>query len=153
MAINLKKDRRVLKELVNRNFPFSDLSRRFEGVDSSTGNIFCPFHENNTTPSAKMYYNEDKDIFIIHCFKEGKNFTAFDYVERILCKERKNYKDVLQFLESRMSKTEILSQYNIFSKNLESLDDSRMQKKVDYIDNLFNECESTSEYIERLYIG
>ena len=152
MGIDLKKDRRILRALVNNNFSFADLDRRYEGVDSSTGNIFCPFHENNTSPSAKMYFDEDKEIYTLWCFRETRSFTAFDYVERILCEEKRRYKNVLTFLEAKMSKTELLTQYNHLSKNIEVMDEKSIQKKIDYIDNIYNECDGTVDYIERLYL-
>jgi hypothetical protein len=150
MSLDLK-DRRILKSIVNNNFTFSDLSKRFEGVDSSTGNIFCPFHDNSVSPSAKMYYDENRNIFVIHCFKEHRTFTTFDYVDKIVCYQREQYKSVLDFLENNMSKTELITQYKLISKNIELFDDNFAQKKIEYIDNLYNECENTVEYIEKLY--
>lgn len=152
MAVKLKKDRRILKLLVNKNFSFADLDRKFEGVDSTTGNIRCPFHENSGKKlQAKMYFREEEEIFVLMCFTEHKTFTAYDFVEKILCEQKGKYKDVLNFLESNLNKAELLSQYEYLSKNLETLDSSSIEKKIEYIDNVFNESNSTSEYIERLY--
>ena len=67
---------RTVKNVINDNFTFADLSPRFKGVDSSTGNIFCPFHENHDTPAAKMYWDSEREIWILHCFGEcHRNFT------------------------------------------------------------------------------
>lgn len=152
MSIDLRKDRRILKALVNNNFSFADLDKKFEGVDSSTGNIFCPFHENKSSPSAKMYFNEDTNMYTIWCFRESRNFTAYDYVDKILCVEKNKYRDVVTFLEARMNKAEILTQYNNLLKNINSMDEKTIQKKIDYIDNIYVDCENTEEYIERVYL-
>ena len=98
-----------------------------------------------------MYWNEEKNIWVLHCFRDHRNFTTFDYVQLIMCKEREQYKNVLDFLEKNMSKTELITQYKLISRNVELFDDNLIQKKIEYIDNLYNECEDTVEYIEKLY--
>ena len=93
----------VLRRVINHNFSFSDLSKRFENVDSSTGNIYCPFHENYTTPAAKMYWDDIQDMWVIWCFSEQRRFTAYDYVDLIMCKEREQYRSPLEFLKANMN--------------------------------------------------
>ena len=64
----------VIREIINRNFTFADLSKRFEGVDSSTGNIYCPFHENHDTPAAKMYWDDYVEQQGTECAFERENY-------------------------------------------------------------------------------
>lgn len=142
----------VIKEIVNKNFTFADLSKKFEGVDSSTGNIFCPFHENHSTPAAKMYWNENRGIWIIHCFGEcHRNFTAYDYVERILCEKYQKYQSPLHFLKVKMSEGILSTQLNLYQKNIDSLLESYENEKRNYIDNLYVETGNIIDFIEKLY--
>lgn len=42
----------------------------------STANVYCPFHGNFSTPSAKIYKNEDGDR--LFCFSERKLYRPYD---------------------------------------------------------------------------
>ena len=142
----------VVKEVINRNFTFADLSKRFEGVDSSTGNIFCPFHENHETPAAKMYWDEDRGLWILHCFGEcHRNFTAYDYVNRILCNKYQKYQSPLHFLRVRMPEGKLGVQLDFYQKNVSELLESYENEKKLYIDNLYTETGNTIDFIEALY--
>lgn len=145
-------DWRVLREVINRNFTFADLSKRFEGVDSSTGNIFCPFHDNTETPAAKMYWDEEREIWILHCFGEcHRNYTAYDYVNLILCNKYGRYSSPYEFLKLRMPQSQLGSQLEIQQKRVASMEATSMDKKRDYIDNLFAETDNIVDFIEQLY--
>ena len=142
----------IIKEVINRNFTFADLSKRFEGVDSSTGNIFCPFHENHDTPAAKMYWDENREIWIIHCFGEcHRNFTAYDYVERIFCEKYQKYQSPLHFLRANMAEGKLGTQLDLYQKNMAELMESYENEKKIYIDNLYVETGNTIDFIEALY--
>lgn len=145
-------DRQTLRDVIERNFTFADLSKRFVGVDSSTGNIFCPFHENHETPAAKMYWDEDRGIWIIHCFGEcHRNFTAYDYVEIILCNKYEKYQSPLHFLKVNMPDYKLGNQLEISKKRvIEGRETSLVEKKI-YIDNTFVETGNIVDFIERLY--
>lgn len=145
-------NRRVLQEVINSNFTFSDLSKRFENVDSSTGNIFCPFHENHSTPAAKMYWDEIREIWILHCFGEcHQSFTAYDYVERILCQQQRKYLNPLEFLRVHMPFNQLYSQIELYKQQSINLTQAAMQDKIDYINNVYAEHENLVDYIEELY--
>lgn len=148
-----KRTIRSIKTVLNRNFTFSDLSPRFENVDSSTGNIFCPFHENHTSPAAKMYWDEINNMWVIWCFTEHKHFTAYDYVNLILCEKYQKYKSPLDFLMQNMDKNELYAQLDIVEKQSEEQLETTMSNKVDYINWVFGENENTEDYIEALYLG
>ena len=148
-----KRTSKSVKTVLNKNFTFSDLSPRFENVDSSTGNIFCPFHENHTSPAAKMYWDEVNGIWVIWCFTEHKHFTAYDYVKLILCEKYQKYKSPLDFLTQNMDKNELYAQLDIVEKQNEEQLETSMSTKVDYINWVFGENENTEDYIEALYLG
>ena len=142
----------VIKEVINKNFTFADLSKRFEGVDSSTGNIFCPFHENHDTPAAKMYWDTEREIWILHCFGEcHRNFTAYDYVERIFCQKYQKYNSPLQFLRANMPESKLGTQLDFYQKNANLMMESYENEKRTYIDNLFEETGNIEDFIEALY--
>lgn len=143
----------ILKKVINNNFTFSDLSPRFKDVDSSTGNIFCPFHENHVTPAAKMYWDDTKDIWILHCFGEcHRNYTAFDYVDLLLCKSYGKYKSPLEFLKVNMNNSLLYSQIDLYKKFIQEDTQNFIQDKINYINNTYSNCNGDIiDYIEALY--
>ena len=51
-------------------------------IHGSKSNIFCPFHDNFNTPSAKYYKDEDKEA--VWCFSEGRGYNLSNYYEQVL---------------------------------------------------------------------
>jgi len=144
--------REVIREVINNNFTFADLSKRFEGVDSSTGNIYCPFHDNHDTPAAKMYWDDERNIWIIHCFGEcHRNFTAYDYVDLILCNKYGNYVSPLYFLKARMPQSLLGMQLELSQKRINEFTTTALEERKNYIDNLYIESGDLVTFIERLY--
>ena len=151
MRANLLKS---VKAIINKNFTFADLSPRFVNVDSSTGNIFCPFHENHSTPAAKMYWDEEREIWVIHCFGEcHRSFTAYDYVDLILCKKYEKYKSPLEFLKKNMAHDLLSMQLEACKREREDQVELEDSLKTEYISKIAFENESTEDYIEALYLG
>ena len=148
-------DKKILRTIVDKNFSWKDLNpKRFSDYDVVKSNVFCCFHEHNYQEgNAKFYYDEEKDVYLLHCFVERVNFYPHDYVERIICKEWEKYRDILDFLRHNMSDGEIIRQYKLIEKNTSELDESNFEKKKEYIDNVFDEAENLEDYIERLYVG
>ena len=129
-----KRSEESIRFVLNKNFTFSDLSKRFINVDSTTGNIFCPFHENHETPSAKMYWNEYRQIWVIYCFGQcHRHFTAYDYVKLILCDKYQKYQSPLDFLLHKMDKNELYVQLDLFDKEYEEQEEYNMNEKIEYI--------------------
>ena len=148
-----KRSRETIKTVLNRNFTFADLSPRFKNVDSSTGNIFCPFHENRSTPAAKMYWDENREIWVLWCFTEHKHYTAFDYVNLILCERYEKYKSPLDFLRKNMSLDELYPQLDASERERQDLVETYMDAKVEHIMQVAEECETLEDYIEKLYLA
>ena len=147
-----REKRFAIREIINQNFTFGDLSPKYLNVDSSTGNIYCPFHENHNTPAAKMYWDEDRGIWIIHCFGEcHRNFTAYDYVELILCDKYQKYLSPLHFLRARMPEYKLGTQLELAQKFVNEEEISYIEERKNYIDNTFNETGNIVDFIERLY--
>ena len=142
----------IIKEVINQNFTFADLSKKFEGVDSSTGNIYCPFHDNHDTPAAKMYWDDEKEIWILHCFGEcHRNYTAYDYVNLIFCQKYQRYNSPLQFLKANLPEHKLVSQIQLYKKLITDDYISFNSLKKNYIDNTYVETGNTIDFIERLY--
>lgn len=142
----------TVKAVIDRNFTFSDLSPRFEGVDSSTGNIFCPFHENHSSPAAKMYWDSEREIWVLHCFGQcHRNFTAYDYVDLILCDRYQKYHSPLDFLKKNMPSNELALQLNVFEKKHEEIAESIRVAKEEYINAVAAENDTIEDFIEALY--
>ena len=145
---------RTIKTIINKNFTFGDLSPRFKNVDSSTGNIFCPFHENHSTPAAKMYWNEANQIWILHCFGQcHRNFTAYDYVNLILCEKYGKYKSPFEFLRNNMPLGDLYLQIEVNEREREDQVDMESSAKIEYIQKVAEENEKTEDFIEALYLG
>ena len=121
--------KRTVKNVINDYFTFSDLSPRFKGVDSSTGNIFCPFHENQC----------------------HRNFTAYDYVDLILCIKYQKYESPLQFLRINMPEIDLGRILDNYQKQTDEYIISAIEEKRIYIDNTFYETVNIIDIIERLY--
>ena len=146
--------KRTIKSIINKNFTFGDLSPRFKNVDSSTGNIFCPFHENHSTPAAKMYWNETHQIWVLHCFGQcHTNFTAYDYVDLILCEKYGKYKSPLDFLKKNMPLGDLYFQIDVCEREREDQVDMETSAKAEYIQRIAEENEKTEDFIEALYLG
>ena len=144
--------KRTVKSVINDYFTFSDLSPRFKGVDSSTGNIFCPFHENHDTPAAKMYWDSEREIWILHCFGQcHRNFTAYDYVDLVLCTKYQKYESPLQFLRMNMPEIDLGRILDNYQKQTDEYITSAIEEKRIYIDNTFYETGNIIDFIERLY--
>lgn len=146
-------DTEILRQLVNNNFTFGDLSPKFK--NNYNANIFCPFHEHSYRGkgNAKMYYDEDKEIWVLACFVEHRVFTAYDYVDLVLCKKQGKYKSVKDFLLQKLDKAEFISSYKGIQKNIDIYKETYYENKCRYIREVASEVDDLVEYIERLYLG
>lgn len=143
---------RVIRRVIDSTFTFSDVSPRFKNIDETYGNIFCPFHENKHSPAARMYWDDQREIWILHCFGEcHTNFTTYDYINLILCKRYEKYKSPLDYLRHNLPPEELKRKLSNASK--ESFNDFNNYNNYlkTYINNVSYDSNSISEYIEKLY--
>lgn len=147
----LKKDKLLLRLICEKLFTFGELSKGLSDVDSSTGNINCPFHPSegrgeNKSQSAKVYYNEERNIFTIHCFTTKKTYTTFDYIEKVM------EEDPLEFVLKNKNTNDILEIIELVEKGYLELHSDMLEKRVSYINKVFESSSySTARYIEMLY--
>ena len=139
----------IIKEVVNKNFTFGDLNSKYQGMSSQTGNFFCPFHDNFQSPAAKFYEDEDRQV--LWCFSEHRMYTPYDYVNLILCKKWGRYKNVMEFLSQRLGHWELKQELKLASTKDYNEKQENFQKSIDDINNIYNDCDDITEYIERLY--
>jgi len=65
--------------VINRTLSVSKLlSKCTEHKYSVYGNCFCPFHDNEDTPAAKIYAGPKGES--LFCFSEGKTYRAHDVI-------------------------------------------------------------------------
>lgn len=151
----LKKDRKLLSLVVNKLVSFGDLTPELKDIDSSIGNIYCPFHpseglgENKNTPSAKIYYNEEKKMYLIKCFAGKKrSYYAFNYIKLIL------EEDPYDYLLKNRDISQILEIIDLVDKGYLNLDSDSLEDYKIYINNLYEKVDGkTIEFIEKVYFG
>ena len=100
-----------------------------------------------------MYWNDEEGLWVIWCFAEHKHFTAYDYVNLVLCEKYQKYKSPLDFLKQNMSKDILYSQLELYKKEQENLIETSENAKVEHISKVAFENERTEDYIEALYLG
>lgn len=146
-------DNYILKKIVDYKFNFHDLnSRQFPQLREGAP-MYCPFHENSHTGTmqARIYFNEDNNLWYLHCYMEGKNFYAHDYVDLIMVKEKQLFSSIKDFLLSRISRDEFIALYNLYKEKKQAILETRFKKQCIYIDNVFHDTGNTIDYIEALY--
>lgn len=149
--LEILENREIVKEIIIHNYSFGDLDPKLDGITEATGNIFCPFHDNRYTPSAKMYYDEERNINVIHCFRERKTFTTYDYVVLILCRNLHIYKNPIDFLLKTMDERELMEEITLAKAVLENEDTEAYEQKIEYIENLYGKYNNVEKFIDSLY--
>lgn len=151
--MNSYNDRYIIDKIINSNFTYTDLDpKRFPQLRHGVG-MYCPYHESSHTGTmqARMYYSEEHNIFYIHCYVEGRNFKASDYVRLIMCREKELFRSPIDFLLSRMSKEDFIAQYKLIESNRKDEVETMFKKKCKYIDNTYTTTGNIVDYIEALY--
>lgn len=144
---------KFIKEIINKSFTWKDVDpKRFSDYDVVKSNVFCPMHEHSYTEgNSKFYYDEEREIYILHCFVEHKNFTVYDYVKKIICEEKQRYSSPLSFLKYNMNEGDIRRLYKLAEENELNVQEDMFQKKKEYIDNVYTETGNVIDYIEELF--
>lgn len=148
---DIKNNYTVLRKIIEQNFPLNELVPEYDGLTQNTANVYCVFHPNHGSPAGKLYWDDEKDILVLHCFAEHKTFTSFDYVVKILCERYGKYSDPLDFLERNMSEQELQEVIKLASMDSDDLEESAFERKIQYISNLYNEYDDVCEFIDKLY--
>lgn len=149
-----KYESKILKKIVNANFTFSDVVVEYylKNIEVVNSNVFCPFHEHNfKTPSARLYSTQD-GMYILKCFTGDCGVhTTYDYVRDILVRKYEKYKSVEEFLKEKLGVLELDTLYKEYEEIHEDYIETALEKKIDYIDNVYNETLNLVDYIEKLW--
>lgn len=144
---------KIWKEVINDNFEWGDVNPRFWGLQPGVANIFCPFHDNRHSPAARPYWDEERNILVIHCFMEHRTFTCYDYVKLILCKELGNYKDPGEFIIDKLGAEKYLELCKVAQMGMSLSKESSITLKKEYINNVYNEHAEVCGFINELYLA
>lgn len=145
-------DRKIVKRIAEESFEWGDLNPKYEGQDSTTGNVFCCFHPNFGTPAAKFYEDEERGIMVLWCFRERRSFTVYDYIDLILVGERKEAQNAKEWIIDEIGERKFNELYEVLSQDIEALDSARYEERVTYINNIASEYDSTTDFIDALYL-
>lgn len=143
-------ERYIQREVIIHNFSWEDVNPDI--AVSFTSNSYCMFHHNVHSPSGRFYKDEDRDIVVFHCFSEHRTFTTFDYVERILVNNQRQYRNVWDFLEQNMEPKALKEAVTLVKNNVDLLEESKRDQKIKYITNTYNEFDDVIEFINHLYL-
>ncbi len=111
----LEQDYKFVRFIINRVVPFSYILKKLGHSDNIGGGIFCPFHDDENHPSAKVYRDRDGDR--LWCFSENKMFRPADAIRLKLLKT--SYSTVFNGIWSRLPEhrqEELLKDYEEFSQ-------------------------------------
>lgn len=152
--VDRAEEERVAREIVDTMFSWGDLDSRYANASPSLGNVICVFHGEGRQRSlpAKFYWDDEREIMVLHCFREHKTFTCYDYVKLILVENKKYYSSVWSFLEKELSEKKVRELISVVKKNKKLEEDDITDQKREYIENLYNKYDSTVDFINSLYL-
>lgn len=139
------------RHIIEQNFPLNELVPEYNGLTQNTANVYCVFHPNYSSPSAKLYWDDEKDILVLHCFSEHKTFTAYDYVNQVLCYQKGLYKDPTDYIIRNIPEAELKEVLKLAELSFDDLEGNMFENRLRYITNLYNELDDTNEFINQLY--
>jgi hypothetical protein len=99
-----------------------------------------------------MYWDDERGIWVLHCFGEcHRSYTAYDYVNLILCLKYQKYLSPLHFLRLNMPEYKLGNQLELAQKHVNEEMITLIEEKKNYIDNLYVETGNIVDFIEELY--
>lgn len=100
-----KLDLNTLKRLVEHKYSLINALHEYnpEGKYDFTHNVFCPFHANENTPSAKLYKGVGNQTDSLYCFTEKRTYKVSDVVSKLM---GQNIYEVGYMLWNEMSELE-----------------------------------------------
>ena len=148
---DLKNNYRLLRNIIEQNFPLNEIIPEYAGLTQNTANVFCVFHPNHGSPAGKLYWDDEREILVLHRFAEHRAFTSFDYVNIVLCNRKGLYSDPVDFLIKNMPEQELKEIVKLAEINYDELSESVIAQKIEYIENTYNEYDNVVDFINALY--
>lgn len=143
--------RDIWRNIAEYNLEWGDVDSQFEGLQPGLANIYCPFHDNKHSPAARPYWDEDRDVLTIFCFRERRSFSVYDYIDLILCRERRIYKDPGEYLQKHFGEVAYKELFQLARQSLLTMRADKFDQKCKYIRNLYNEYDNVVDFINALY--
>jgi hypothetical protein len=146
-------DKYILNKIINYKFTLQDVAPKdFPQLIEGKG-MYCLWHENSHTGTqhARIYYDEEHNLWYMHCYVCHKNYFACDYVNTILVQEKQHYSSAKDFILSKIGKEEFIALYNMFKEQKKEAMQSQFKRKCAWIDNVYAETGNIIDYIETLY--
>jgi len=149
----MRDDPKILREIAEQNFSWEDVNpKRFNTNVMLNSNMFCPFHENHSTPAAKAFLDDEKDIIIIWCFTEQRRFSVYDYINLIIVRQWQKFSSVQDYLINRLGEEKFNELYTLAEQDIALGNEALMEQTIEYIDNLYNEHDNVIDFINCLYL-
>ena len=113
---------------------------------TSTSNVLCPFHDNTSSPAAKIYTDEN-GISRLFCFAESKTYSSYHYIKLILEKDPIEYIMIKKDLTKKQIHDIINSE--AFEIEMQELDITIQET----IENIWADSEGDlTTFIDNLYL-
>ena len=148
----MRDDIRVLREIVEQTFDLTEVCPRYGREVVGATNVFCVFHDNKNTPSAKLYLDEERGITVLHCFAEHKTYTSYDYIDKILVQQKHKYQSVQDYLIKNLGEQKFNELYTLAEQEAYLENETLLEQTIEYIDNLYNEHDNVIDFINSLYL-
>ena len=88
MDVNqLIEDKRFVKYVINKCITCYKMMSLMEERPTYDHNVYCPFHDNVDTPSARLYKNKDGSDTLF-CFSEHRTYRSSDFITKGLVNYR-----------------------------------------------------------------
>lgn len=142
----------ILRQVLEQSFDLTDVCPQYSKDIVGATNVFCVFHDNRSTPSGKLYFDEERGITVLHCFSEHRTFTAYDYVNLILVNKRHKYSSVQDFLLRNLGEQKFNELYSIVERDSYLENETLIEQTVEYVNNLYNEHDNVIDFINCLYL-
>ena len=119
----LKTNYKLLRHIIEQNFPLNELVPEYNGLTQNSANVFCVFHQNFSSPAAKLYWNDD-NYYLIGWDEKHDDVTVFriDRMEKVRTADSSDKIKsaiILEFHEGdKLSNKEIKSKLSKIYKDL-----------------------------------
>lgn len=150
--MDTREDPKILRMIAETYVTFQKLDRRLANLGLINANIFCPFHDNRHSPAAKAYYDEERSIWVIHCFAEHRTFTTYDYIKIILVDRENQYKSVKEYLLKELGETTFNEAYSLAEREQYLYNETLHEQRLTYIENLYSKYNNVTDFINALYL-
>lgn len=143
----------ILRKIAEECFSLTSICPQYRGMGPGMGNCFCVFHTHTwSTPSAKLYWDDDKDILVLHCFQEHRTYTSYDYINLILVREKEEYKSVEEYLIKNLGEQKFNEYYTLVEQTGLLTDENFQEQTIEYINNVASAHEKVTDFINALYL-